>query len=240
MQEQEISVESGIKQLEKFLDKLVEDKRLNVLENNVYVLLRENGKSPNLFNGRGLFSLIFPDNLNYEKKNGAHPQEPSLDINIAGGAMGQIQILHGSLSEYLIFFGTPIGTEGHSGRYIADIWDWTMEGETWCYLEGETERRVYKPGDEMYLRKGKAKGYCVKDHAWMLEYGRGCIPMMMPFGALASNMFNTLDCATVERTFRDFSGCVIRELLKGKIQAIPLVESYGSLAVRYVSAMPRP
>lgn len=185
-----------------------------------------------------MFKVVHEELL--RKYPGHIRKNPRWIFNIAGGAMGQIQILHGSLSEYLIFFGTPIGTEGHSGRYIADIWDRTMEGEAWCYLEGETERRVYKPGDEMYLRKGKAKGYCVKDHAWMLEYGRGCIPMMMPFGALASNMFNTLDCATVERTFRDFSGCVIRELLKGKIQAIPLVESYGSLAVRYVSAMPRP
>jgi hypothetical protein len=145
-------------------------------------------------------------------------RNPRWVLNIAGGAMGQLQLLHGSLSEYLIFFGTPIGTEGHSGRYhVAEIWDWTIEGEGWCYLEGETERRVYKPGDEMYLQKGKAKGYCIKDHSWMLEYGRGCIPMLMPFGALASNMLNTLDYVTLWRTIRDYAPLVTKELLKGKI-----------------------
>jgi hypothetical protein len=144
-------------------------------------------------------------------------KNPRWILNIAGGAMGQVQILHGSLSEYLIFFGTPIGTEGHSGRYFADVWDWTIDGEAWCYLEGETERRVYKPGDEMHLLKGKAKGYCIKDHSWMLEYGRGCIPTMLPFGLLASNMCNTLDCVTVWRTLCDYAPVVTKELLKGKI-----------------------
>ena len=144
-------------------------------------------------------------------------KNPRWILNIAGGAMGQVKLLHASLSEYLLFFGTPIGTEGHSGRYFAEIWDWTMDGEGWCYLEGETERRVYKPGDEMYLAKGQAKGYCVKDHSWMLEYARGCIPTMMPFGLLASNTFNTLDCVTIHRTLWDAAVCTTSELVRGKI-----------------------
>ena len=50
-------------------------------------------------------------------------------FNIAGGATGIMTVLHGSLSEYLIWFGTPVGTEGFSGRYHLDIYDVAISGQ---------------------------------------------------------------------------------------------------------------
>jgi len=138
-------------------------------------------------------------------------------FNNAGGAMGVLSLLHGSLSEYALFFGTPIGTEGHSGRYLTEVYDFMLDGEMWCYTAGETERKVYTPGDCAYLGKSQAKGYRIPDHAWMLEYARGPIPLMLPFG-FSDSVFSTLDYGVIVRTMWRYGKLAARELLlNGKI-----------------------
>lgn len=141
--------------------------------------------------------------------------EKKLDwiFNNAGGAMGVLTILYASLSEYLIFFGSPLGTEGHSGRYSADVYDFVIDGEMWCYLEGQFERTVYKPGDAAFLGKSIAKAYCIKDHAWMLEYSRGSIPLMLPFG-LADSIWSTLDWKSIRRVICNYAKLCIRNMTR--------------------------
>lgn len=138
-------------------------------------------------------------------------------LNNAGGAMGQICLLHASLSEYVLFFGTPIGTEGHSGRYPTRVWDFMISGEAWTYVEGSTTRIVSKPGtNAMDLRAGVAKGYRAFEDTWMLEYARGPIPAMLPFG-LWDTLFGTLDYKTFGRTLAQYAGLVVHELRQGKV-----------------------
>lgn len=144
--------------------------------------------------------------------------QPKLDwvLNNAGGAMGSMAILHASLTEYLILFGTPIGTEGHSGRFMADDYFFILEGEQWAFEPGELTRRVYKPGDMHWMPRGRAQGYRIPEYCWALEYARGWIPLMLPFG-LADTITSTLDLSSLFKTLRLYGGSVVRELAQGKI-----------------------
>ncbi len=138
--------------------------------------------------------------------------------NNAGGAMGQMTLLHASLREYLILFGSSLGTEGHSGRYSAEVFDFVFDGDMWVELEGMMDRKEFKPGSAAYLPAKVVKHYCIKDHSWMLEYGRGhsTIISMMPFG-LADSLISTLDYRVLLRTLYYYATMTTRELfVKGK------------------------
>ena len=128
----------------------------------------------------------------------------------AGGAMGQVAILYASLREYVIFFGSPIGSSGHTGRYrFVDDHSVLLDGEMWYYGEGDLRREEYRPGDSVHLRRGEAKGFCMVDGAYILEYARGPIPTMLPFG-LADTVFSTLDFTSLLRTLWLYARHVVR------------------------------
>lgn len=138
-------------------------------------------------------------------------------FNITAGATGIMKILHASLSEYVILFGTPIGTEGFSGRYRMDIYDFQIAGESWIYTEEHLADPVKcKPGDYMFLRKGQVKGFRIFEGGWMLEYGRGIVPMALPL-ALGDSVFSCMDGTTIWKTLWHYGRLVTKSLLKGKI-----------------------
>ena len=138
-------------------------------------------------------------------------------FNVTAGATGVMKLFHASLSEYVILFGTPIGTEGFSGRYRLDIHDFQIAGETWTYPEDRVgERVVSRPGDHMLLARGRVTGFRALEGSWMLEYGRGLVPMALPL-ALGDSIFSCLDGTTIARTLWVYGKLTTRELLKGKI-----------------------
>ena len=152
--------------------------------------------------------------------NKTHPGHVRLEddwvFNSAGGALGQMTLLHASLTEYIIVFGSPIGTEGYSGRFFADDYFIILEGEQWAYAEGEVDRQVFRPGDMHHLPRGQARGYRIPEHCYALEYARGLIPTMLPFG-LADSFSSTLDPQPVLKTIRLYARATVSELLRGKL-----------------------
>jgi len=137
-------------------------------------------------------------------------------FNNAGGAMGQMLVLHASITEYVMIFGSPIGTEGHSGRFFAKDFFFILEGEQWAYAEGDLDKRVYRPGDLHVLEPGTAEGYRMPDGCFALEYARGVIPAMLPFG-VADALTSTLDVSSVRRTFGVYTKAVLGNLVRGKV-----------------------
>jgi hypothetical protein len=144
-------------------------------------------------------------------------REPEWCFNLAAGAVGMMAIVHASLTEYVLIFGSAIGTDSFSGRYRMDVYDTVITGEMWTYRESEFRRREeFKPGDMALLRRGDAKAYRIIADTWMLEYARGLIPASIGVG-LADTVFSALDGTTLWKTLRTYGKLVTRELLKGKI-----------------------
>jgi len=107
--------------------------------------------------------------------------------NRSAGFLQAVAILYVSLTEYMLITGTPLPTNGGSGPFSGEIYDWVIEGEIVSFRPGQFEREPTRPGECDYLPQGMMKGAAITDHYWALEYGRGSVISMWPstlFGSL--------------------------------------------------------
>jgi len=136
----------------------------------------------------------------------------------AGGWMGSMCVLHASLTEYVLLFGTAVDTTGHSGRYWAEITDTIITGTFRQWREGTTKSEVFYPGDTIVHSGGEAAAVQWSAGTWMVEYGRGFIPSTLGF-ALADTLFSTQDWVTLYYTFRVYMKGMCLEVATSLVEA---------------------
>jgi hypothetical protein len=138
---------------------------------------------------------------------------------IVGSAVGQMIMLHCSMTEYIIIFGTPLGTSGHSGRYFMDVFDYIIHGKHYTYAAGDLHVTEHLPGEMTVLPRGESVIYKSMPHTYMVEYGRGFPGVFFGiFYPVLATLFQTLDFYTFAKQMKIVTKMVLKELIyNGKI-----------------------
>jgi hypothetical protein len=118
-----------------------------------------------------------------------------------GGVLWSYAVVHVSLTEYVLITGTGTGSDGLTGRHIAQISDILLHG--WARYADEDKPyapMVIKEGHIFHLPPFATQSLNIPEELWLLEYGRGFIPLLLPYGVIG-NVFSTLDFLSIIRTF---------------------------------------
>jgi hypothetical protein len=124
--------------------------------------------------------------------------------------MCSMNILHTSAKEYLLFCGTAVGSEGHSGRHRAELFDIVINGELQTFKPDQFQANTLIPGDMSELPRRTTNGSHLGAECWLLEYARGNIMSLFPF-ALGDTIFSTQDLTDVRKTMAHSAKRVLSE-----------------------------
>lgn len=147
-----------------------------------------------------------------QKYPGKIIQKPTWFWCNAGGAMWYVGILSISMWEYLIITGNSVGTAGHSGRNLVTYTDYVMDGKIHYSREAlPFVTEVYTKGDIATAHLFEALSICIPETALLLEYARGPIITLLPFG-IWSAFFSTLDFVSAAKALYCFAAAFIQTI----------------------------
>lgn len=109
-------------------------------------------------------------------------ENPIWSFNCVGGAFAEILIIYCSLNEYVVLWGSPLETMGHSGYYPKlDIYDVMLSGEMYSHLPGN-KVDTFRVSDVSLLKKGQRRYWRLSENngegTYMIDYARGSIPSL--------------------------------------------------------------
>lgn len=108
------------------------------------------------------------------KHYGGHIEtQPIWISNLAGGFKTAMYLFHGSLSEYVMIWGSSVDTTGHSGRNWAEFHDFIIAGEGRWWKEGGLAVRKESTGAYMYTPMFQGHIVQLTAGTWMLEHCHG-------------------------------------------------------------------
>lgn len=103
-------------------------------------------------------------------------------FNCAGGFKSAMKILHISITEYIMFWGSSVSATGMSGRHFGEFHDFIISGEFTQWKEGTVETKTYGPMGRVHHGRYKGSVVSLKPGTWMLEHFVGFLPTSLPFG----------------------------------------------------------
>ncbi|HEX2913191.1 MAG TPA: hypothetical protein VH186_20480 [Chloroflexia bacterium] len=153
-----------------------------------------------------------------------------LVFNSSGSIMYQLKIFAMTPHEYIMICGSSIGSSGFSGRHPAAFWDTVLSGQATYMHQDEWEARSYKTGERIFVNRWESASIDFPDHCWMLEYARGSLVWLLPFGMV--NIFtNTLDFYSLLRLIRIYLTLTSKYFRKNQMALRPyLIVSSALLA----------
>jgi len=133
----------------------------------------------------------------------------------AGGILGKLSFLYVGFTEYLLIFGSPVGTQGFSGRYnFMEIYKFVLAGKITTYdLESDQiAPTILSPGSRSCLKKGQSLGLNIQAGSWHIEYGRGPNITAMPFG-LMETLVSSVELKSLMLTTSEYTGFILKGLI---------------------------